>query len=184
MIGISCGLFSQHENEAVEKITLDNDTLEESEAILRKICVGFGLKSTAVNQSQPEPLVSYLGKDLELMLSGKSFTLLNSNPEMHEILNLVLSNAAAVILFRSSPKEKADIVKFIKRFHPNKVALSIGDGANDVNMIQTAHIGVGIYGKEGNQAAAFADYAICEFRHLRRLVFWHGRHFGCRVSDY
>jgi len=64
------------------------------------------------------------------------------------------------------------------------VALSIGDGANDVNMIQTAHIGVGIFGKEGNQAAAFSDYAISEFRHLRRLIFWHGRHFGTRVSDY
>ena len=76
--------------------------------------------------------------------------MLNSNPEMHSVLNLVLSNASAVILFRSSPKEKAEIVKFFRRFHPQKVALSIGDGANDVNMIQTAHIGVGIYGKEGN----------------------------------
>lgn len=59
-----------------------------------------------------------------------------------------------------------------------KVTLSIGDGANDVNMIQAAHIGIGIMGKEGNQAAAFSDYAVPEFRCLRKLMFWHGRQFG------
>ena len=51
-------------------------------------------------------------------------------------------------------------------------------------MIQTAHVGVGIMGKEGNQAASFSDYAVTEFRSLRRLVFWHGRNFGTRVTDY
>ena len=102
--------------------------------MLKKILVDFGLQKLAY-KNKPEPLVSCLGKDLELMLSGKTFTLLLSNPDMHENLNLVLSNATAVILFRSSPKEKAEIVKFIRRFHPNKVALGIGDGANDVNMI-------------------------------------------------
>lgn len=51
-------------------------------------------------------------------------------------------------------------------------------------MIMKAHIGVGIMGKEGNQAAAYADYALPEFRTLRRLIFWHGRNFGNRVCDY
>lgn len=51
-------------------------------------------------------------------------------------------------------------------------------------MIQTAHLGVGIMGKEGNQAASFSDLAITEFRSLRRLLFWHGRNFGGRVGDY
>ena len=55
------------------------------------------------------------------------------------------------------------------------MTLSIGDGSNDVNMIQTAHIGVGIMGKEGNQAASFSDYSIADFRSLRKLVLWHGR---------
>jgi len=58
--------------------------------------------------------------------------------------------AQAVIIFRAMPKDKADVVSFIKRKNPNKITLAIGDGANDVNMIQTAHIGVGIYGKEGS----------------------------------
>jgi len=48
------------------------------------------------------------------------------------------------------PKDKADVVRFIKRKNPNKITLAIGDGGNDVNMIQTAHVGVGVYGKEGS----------------------------------
>ncbi len=61
--------------------------------------------------------------------------------------------------------------------------MAIGDGANDVNMIQTAHIGVGILGKEGNQASSFADFAVPRFKDLRRILFWHGRPFGTRLGS-
>lgn len=61
-----------------------------------------------------------------------------------------------------------------KRF-PKKVTLSIGDGANDVNMILQAHVGIGILGKEGQQAARSADYAIGQFKFLKPLLFVHGR---------
>jgi len=67
---------------------------------------------------------------------------------------------------------------------PSAFTLAIGDGANDVNMIQSATIGVGIMGKEGNQAAAFSDYAIPNFKGLRRLVLWHGRQFGTKAVSY
>lgn len=96
----------------------------------------------------------------------------------------VLSAAAAVIIYRAKPKDKADVVNFIRKRNRGKVTLSIGDGANDVNMIQSAHIGVGIKGKEGNQASMFADYSIPEFRGLRRLIFWHGRNFSQRIADF
>jgi len=65
-----------------------------------------------------------------------------------------------------------------------KRTLAIGDGANDINMIQSAHVGVGIYGKEGNAAASFSDYAIPKFKHLRRLMFWHGTNFGHNLSSF
>ena len=55
-----------------------------------------------------------------------------------------------VLACRVSPKQKADIVNLIKNNYPKKITLSIGDGANDVNMIQQAHVGVGILGKEGS----------------------------------
>lgn len=61
-----------------------------------------------------------------------------------------------------------------KRF-PSKVTLAIGDGANDVNMILQAHVGIGILGKEGQQAARTADFAIGQFKFLKPLLFIHGR---------
>jgi P-type E1-E2 ATPase len=58
---------------------------------------------------------------------------------------------------------------------PEKVTLAIGDGANDVTMILKAHVGVGILGKEGQQAARSADFAIGMFKFLKPLLFIHGR---------
>ena len=54
------------------------------------------------------------------------------------------------------------------------ITLAIGDGANDVNMITSAHVGVGIIGLEGKQAARASDYAIGQFKFLKKLLFYHG----------
>ena len=56
---------------------------------------------------------------------------------------------SSIIIYRSSPDDKAQTIKFIMRKNPDSFTLAIGDGANDVNMIQSASIGVGIMGKEG-----------------------------------
>jgi phospholipid-translocating ATPase len=63
------------------------------------------------------------------------------------------------------------------------MTLSIGDGANDVAMIQEAHVGVGIAGEEGRQAVMSADYAIGQFRFLSRLVLVHGRWSYRRIAE-
>ena len=80
-----------------------------------------------------------------------------------------------VIACRVTPNQKAFIVKMVRQRFPKKITLAIGDGANDVNMIQEAHVGVGIQGKEGQQAARTADYAIGQFKFLKPLLFVHGR---------
>lgn len=71
----------------------------------------------------------------------------------------------------------------VKKNIVGAIALSIGDGANDVSMILEADVGVGIYGEEGTQAAMSSDYAIGEFKCLRRLVLFHGRINYIRISD-
>lgn len=71
--------------------------------------------------------------------------------------------------------QKQEIVAMVKKAIPKSITLSIGDGANDVNMITEADVGVGIKGHEGQQAARAADYAIGEFKLLKRLLFFHGR---------
>lgn len=65
----------------------------------------------------------------------------------------------------------------------SKITLAIGDGANDVNMIQEAHIGIGIYGQEGMRAVQASDFAIPEFQGLWRLLFVHGRWSYLRISE-
>lgn len=71
-----------------------------------------------------------------------------------------MCKADVVIACRVAPKQKADLVNLIRKKFPKKVCLAVGDGANDVSMINTANIGVGIRGLEGQQAATTADYVI------------------------
>ena len=89
----------------------------------------------------------------------------------------------SVIACRVSPSQKAGIVRMVKYgITPMPVTLAIGDGANDVSMIQEAHLGVGISGKEGLQAVNSSDVAIAQFRFLTRLLLVHGRWNYRRLS--
>ena len=83
--------------------------------------------------------------------------------------------ANSVICCRVSPKQKAMVVRLVISYRNGVTTLAIGDGANDVNMITSAHIGIGISGLEGQQAARSSDYAIGQFRFLKNLLFVHGR---------
>lgn len=80
----------------------------------------------------------------------------------------------AVIACRCSPTQKADIARLIRTYTKKRIAC-IGDGGNDVSMIQAADVGVGIVGKEGKQASLAADFSITQFSHLTKLLVWHGR---------
>jgi len=71
----------------------------------------------------------------------------------------IITECKSVVCCRVTPKQKADVVKLVKD-KLKKITLAIGDGANDVNMIQEAHIGVGIYGNEGMRAVQASDYAM------------------------
>merc|ERR550519_2069099 len=123
-----------------------------------------------------------IGKDNELTLvvDGKSleFTL---EPELkNDFIDLCIS-CKAVICCRVSPIQKAEMVELVKE-HTKAITLSIGDGANDVAMIQKAAVGVGISGNEGLQAANSADFAIAQFSFLSRLLFVHGAWNYSRIS--
>jgi len=80
----------------------------------------------------------------------------------------------AVVACRCSPTQKADIAKLIREYTKKRICC-IGDGGNDVSMIQAADVGVGIVGKEGRQASLAADFSIEQFCHLTKLLVWHGR---------
>ncbi|CAM9311359.1 unnamed protein product [Heterosigma akashiwo] len=95
----------------------------------------------------------------------------------------VASLCNTVIACRVSPKQKALLVGMVKKYiSPTPVTLAIGDGANDVNMIQEAQVGVGISGNEGQQAVNSSDFAIAQFRYLKPLLLVHGRWNYRRLS--
>lgn len=81
---------------------------------------------------------------------------------------------SVVVACRCSPTQKAQVTRLIKDSTSNRVC-AIGDGGNDVSMIQAAHVGIGIVGKEGKQASLAADFSITQFKHISRLILWHGR---------
>ncbi|KAI8100209.1 uncharacterized protein BX664DRAFT_355545 [Halteromyces radiatus] len=89
---------------------------------------------------------------------------------------------ASVICCRVSPKQKAQVVTLVKR-GLDVMTLAIGDGANDVSMIQEANVGVGISGVEGRQAVMSSDYAIAQFRYLQKLLLVHGRWSYLRTAE-
>ena len=114
-------------------------------------------------------------KNYALIVTGDSLAIIMNNNEIKMMFIKLSQLIPAVIACRVSPKQKAEIVNLVKKNDNEAVTLSIGDGANDVNMITSAHIGVGIRGLEGQQAARASDYAITKFKHLKSLLFVHGR---------
>jgi phospholipid-transporting ATPase len=117
---------------------------------------------------------------LALVIDGKSLTFALEKDMEKLFLDLAVM-CKAVICCRVSPLQKALVVKLVKR-HLKALLLAIGDGANDVSMIQAAHVGVGISGVEGLQAARSADVAIGQFRYLRKLLLVHGAWSYQRIS--
>jgi phospholipid-translocating ATPase len=104
------------------------------------------------------------GEDLELCMKFYST----------EFMELACQ-CPAVVCCRCSPTQKADVVKLIQN-RTGKRTCAVGDGGNDVSMIQTADVGVGIVGKEGQQASLAADFSILQFSHIYRLILLHGRY--------
>ena len=122
-----------------------------------------------------------MGQLSTLIIKGETNSIIMQSKDLHSQYLKILNYCDSVIFFRSNPSEKYQIVKFLKDY-TNYVTLAIGDGSNDIQMIKEANIGVGIMGKEGNQAAYNADYSIGEFKMLWRLLIIHGQWIGYRMS--
>eukprot|EP00897_Mesotaenium_endlicherianum_P004048 jgi/Mesen1/3671/ME000202S02762 len=103
------------------------------------------------------------------------------DPLMRATLLQLGMMSKAVVCCRVSPLQKAQVTTLMRE-GANKITLSIGDGANDVSMIQAAHVGVGVSGAEGMQAVMAADFAIAQFRFLTDLLLVHGRWSYIRLS--
>uniref|UniRef100_A0A8C7MEN0 Phospholipid-transporting ATPase n=1 Tax=Oncorhynchus kisutch TaxID=8019 RepID=A0A8C7MEN0_ONCKI len=162
-IGYSCRLVSH----GMSLIIVNEDSLDATRATLTAHCTSLG---------------DSLGKEneLALIIDGQTLKYALSFELRQAFLDLALS-CKAVICCRVSPLQKSEIVDMVKK-HVKAITLAIGDGANDVGMIQTAHVGVGISGNEGMQATNSSDYSIAQFSYLEKLLLVHGAWSYNRVT--
>ncbi|EAN31223.2 phospholipid-translocating P-type ATPase flippase family protein [Theileria parva strain Muguga] len=113
---------------------------------------------------------------IELLFKGitSEHNLTNDHTELSVLFLELVRRVHSVICCRMTPYLKGAVVSFVKS-RLGGITLAVGDGANDCNMIQTAHVGVGIKGREGSQAFNASDFGIGQFRFLSPLILHHGR---------
>ncbi|EXJ78856.1 phospholipid-translocating ATPase [Capronia coronata CBS 617.96] len=119
-----------------------------------------------------------------LVVDGQTLIVIDADPAAKALFTDVAIRADSVICCRASPSQKASLVKTIRTKVKGSVTLAVGDGANDIAMIQEAHVGIGIAGKEGLQAARTSDYSVAQFRFLLKLLLVHGRWNYVRICKY
>ncbi|KAF9581762.1 hypothetical protein BGW38_001105 [Lunasporangiospora selenospora] len=164
-IGYSCRLIKDYSS----TIILDVPTQAQAHRALNK-----ALKD--VNRGKSRHVV--------VVIDGATLGIVEQTPELMALFVELGIRADSVICCRVSPAQKAIVVKTVRAKCKNTVTMAIGDGANDIAMIQEANVGIGITGKEGLQAARSSDYSIAQFRFLERLLFVHGRWSYVRVSKF
>ncbi|KAM7451065.1 putative phospholipid-transporting ATPase IF [Porites harrisoni] len=120
-------------------------------------------------------------KQYGLVIDGASLSLVFKGPYTGLFVD-ICRQCVAVLCCRMSPLQKAQIVHLVKSSREKPVTLAIGDGANDCGMIQEAHVGIGVMGKEGRQAVRTSDYAIARFKFLCRVLLVHGHWYYVRAA--
>lgn len=187
-IGFSCNLLDNNMDlihikiEENEGGAIDEEALmAEAEAMLDRNLATFGLtggeEDLAAAKASHEPPAPTHG----IVVDGYTLRFVLDDRLKQKFL-ILCKQCRSVLCCRVSPAQKASVVRMVKN-GLDVMTLSIGDGANDVAMIQEADVGVGIAGLEGRQAAMSSDYAIAQFRFLQRLVLVHGRWSYRRLGE-
>ncbi|EFA80510.1 P-type ATPase [Heterostelium album PN500] len=169
-IGISCNLLDSkdlmilNENNKDLLLAKINQYLQELES------VGVGADEN-----------SNVEKKNAIVIDGPTMVFMFQDKEVEDAFYRLSKNVNSVVCCRVTPFQKSEVVRIVKD-RTSSVTLAIGDGANDVSMIQIAHVGIGISGFEGRQAVLASDYAISQFCFLERLLLVHGRYNFKRLS--
>ncbi|KAL2340610.1 hypothetical protein Fmac_008550 [Flemingia macrophylla] len=182
-IGFACSLLRQ----GMKQITINSDTTETKslEKLKDKSTAAAAIKESVLHQlKRGNELLAESDQNSEalaLIIDGKCLTYALED-DVKDLFLALAVNCASVICCRSSPKQKALVTRLVK-IKTRSTTLAIGDGANDVGMLQEADIGIGISGVEGMQAVMSSDIAIAQFRFLERLLLVHGHWCYRRISS-
>ncbi|KAH6823249.1 ATPase E1-E2 type family protein / haloacid dehalogenase-like hydrolase family protein [Perilla frutescens var. hirtella] len=179
-IGYACSLLRQGMKQIT--ITLESPEIKALEKNGEKDEITKASKQSVLRQiTEGKAQVAQLSSEaFALIIDGKSLVYALEDDVKKLFLELAVG-CASVICCRSSPKQKALVTRLVKD-GTTKTTLAIGDGANDVGMLQEADIGIGISGVEGMQAVMSSDIAIAQFRFLERLLLVHGHWCYRRIS--
>uniref|UniRef100_A0A3Q2PUS4 Phospholipid-transporting ATPase n=1 Tax=Fundulus heteroclitus TaxID=8078 RepID=A0A3Q2PUS4_FUNHE len=169
-IGYSCKMLT---DEMTEVFIISGHTVQSVRQDLRSVVVWSKQPHCSSFPSSPSSDMDNISGEFALIISGHSLAHALEADMEAEFVSTACA-CKAVICCRVTPLQKAQVVELIKK-HKKAVTLAIGDGANDVSMIKSAHIGVGISGQEGIQAVLASDYSFAQFRFLQRLLLVHGR---------
>ncbi|CAL5419079.1 unnamed protein product [Camellia sinensis] len=182
-IGFACSLLRQGMKQII--INLETPEIKALEKAGEKEAIAKASKESVLSQiseGKNQLTESSAGSEaFALIIDGKSLVYALEADMKNMFLELAVG-CASVICCRSSPKQKALVTRLVKE-GTKKITLAIGDGANDVGMLQEADIGVGISGVEGMQAVMSSDIAIAQFRFLERLLLVHGHWCYRRISS-
>eukprot|EP01018_Ginkgo_biloba_P021738 Gb_01165 [translate_table: standard] len=187
-IGFACSLLRQGMKQIV--ITLDKPNIKAVEEQGDKVAIPKVCRETVLKQIKEGHIhvssARCRNHACALIIDGKSLAYALEEDMKERFLGLAI-DCASVICCRVSPKQKAltavngQVTRLVKK-GTGKTILGIGDGANDVGMIQEADIGVGISGVEGMQAVMSSDFAIAQFCFLERLLLVHGHWCYRRIT--
>ncbi|KAF2077500.1 hypothetical protein CYY_001199 [Polysphondylium violaceum] len=155
-IGLSCQLLND-----LEILIINDQSIQD---------LNVSIKNAIDKIKSESPATKQYG----LVIDGKTLAYAFNSTNEQDFYDLT-TMCKSVICCRVTPFQKSEVVRIVKD-RTTSITLAIGDGANDVSMIQKAHIGIGISGKEGRQAVLASDFAISQFRFLERLVLVHGRY--------
>ncbi|PSS13389.1 Phospholipid-transporting ATPase [Actinidia chinensis var. chinensis] len=181
-ISFACSLLRQGMKQII--INLETPEIKALEKAGEKDAIAKASKESVfrqISEGKAQVTSSREIKSFALIIDGKSLVYALEDG-MKKLFLEVAVGCASVICCRSSPKQKALVTRLVKA-GTGKTTLAIGDGANDVGMLQEADIGVGISGVEGMQAVMSSDIAIAQFRFLERLLLVHGHWCYRRISS-
>nr|CAD7433264.1 unnamed protein product [Timema monikensis] len=143
--------------------------------------VGVFARASTPGDVHPQ-MIPRSNKKRALVVDGKTLTyILDRRSNLQKPFLDLTRYCSSVLCCRATPLQKAYIVRVVKEQLKMRT-LAIGDGANDVSMIQTADVGIGISGQEGMQAVMASDYALSRFKYLERLLLVHGHWCYDRLS--
>ncbi|XP_069725189.1 phospholipid-transporting ATPase VB isoform X2 [Phaenicophaeus curvirostris] len=183
-IAYSCKLLNQRDS----VFTINTDNKKTCESLLN-----LTLEEVRKNYEVEKPQRKFFGiiptsfsasgapvPEFGLVIDGRTLSIIFQGG-LEEKFLLLTKHCRSVLCCRSTPLQKSMVVKLVRR-QLKAMTLSIGDGANDVSMIQAADVGIGISGQEGMQAVMASDFAISRFKHLKKLLLVHGHWCYTRLA--